>query len=110
VDFYRILSRITKNGERELYPEFVIGRSKDLMVRGRSFYAIWDEEAGFWSRDEYDVQRIVDDDLQHEADEQKIRKSGIKFLRNFNSQGWTQFKKFIAQIGDNSHQLDSKIT
>ncbi|HEX4500660.1 MAG TPA: DUF5906 domain-containing protein, partial [Scandinavium sp.] len=110
MDFYRILSRLTKTGERELYPEFVIGRSKDLMVRGRSFYAIWDEETGLWSRDEYDVQRIVDDDLQHEADETKIPKSRVKFLRNFNSQGWTQFKKFIAQIGDNSHQLDSKVT
>lgn len=33
------------------------------MVRGRSFYAIWDEEKGLWSTDEYDVQRLVDADL-----------------------------------------------
>lgn len=110
MDFYRILSRITKDGERELYPEFVIGRSKDLMVQGRSFYAIWDEEAGLWSRDEYDVQRIVDEDLQREADKLGVKKSMVKFLRNFNSNGWTQFKKFMGQISDNSHQLDSKIT
>ena len=57
MDFYRIKERSVKKGLVEIYPDFRICRSKDLMVRGKAFYAIWDEEAGLWSTDEYDVQR-----------------------------------------------------
>jgi energy-coupling factor transporter ATP-binding protein EcfA2 len=82
------------------------------MVQGRTFYAIWDEERGLWSRDEYDVQRLVDDDLQREADRLKAE-TGVQyfpmFMSSFGSQMWTQFRKFIGQISDNSRPLDSKI-
>ena len=44
----------------EIYPDFSPIRSTDLMVRGRSFYAIWDEAKQIWSTDEADVQRMVD--------------------------------------------------
>jgi len=96
MDFYQILTRETKDRGMELYPDFVVGRSKDLMVQGRSFYAIWDEERGLWSRDEYDVQRLVDEDLRREAD-RLYSETGIRYqvksMRSFNSQSWTQFKK-----------------
>jgi len=82
------------------------------MVQGRAFYAIWDEEKGLWSRDEYDVQRLVDEHLNAEAD--RLRKeTGITYtvrsMRSFNSNSWAQFRKFLANISDNSHPLDSKV-
>jgi len=113
MDFYQILTRETKDKKLELYPDFIVGRSQDLMVQGRSFYAIWDEEAGLWSRDEYDVQRLVDEDLQQEAENLSANTNVpvvVKFLRSFNTNAWTQFKKFLGQISDSSHQLDSKVT
>src|ERR1044072_4091067 len=78
MDFYQIRVKEPKEGPLELYPDFVIGRSEDLMVQGRTFYAIWDEERGLWSRDEYDVQRLVDEDLYREADRLK-RETGIRY-------------------------------
>lgn len=30
----------------EIYPSFIVGRSKDMMVRGKAFYAIWDDAKG----------------------------------------------------------------
>ena len=48
-----------------------ICRSKDLMVRGRSFYAIWDEQKQMWSTDESDVQRLVDQELDEYVAERK---------------------------------------
>lgn len=111
MDFYQIRTRETKSG-LELYPDFIVGRSKDLMVQGRSFYAIWDEERQLWSKDEYDVQRMVDAELEREAEklfqETGIRHS-VKYMRSFNSSSWTQFKKYIYQIGDNFHTLDAKL-
>jgi hypothetical protein len=52
MDFYQILCKETKDKKLEVYPEFIVGRSKDLMVQGRTFYGIWDEGKGPWSRDE----------------------------------------------------------
>jgi energy-coupling factor transporter ATP-binding protein EcfA2 len=110
--FYEIRSRDAKGGGIELYPDFVVQRSQDLMVQGRTFYAIWDEEKGLWSRDEYDVQRLVDKHLDEEA-ERLRKKTGIKYqvryMRSFGTNTWAQFRKYMANISDNSHPLDSKI-
>ena len=113
MDFYQILSKETKDKSGlELYPDFIVGRSQDLMVQGRTFYAIWDEEKGLWSRDEYDVQRLVDEHLNAEADRLR-RETGMNYtvrsMRSFRSNAWSQFRKFLANISDNSHRLDSKI-
>src|SRR3954464_5398900 len=105
MDFYQIRTRELKNGRHELFPDFIIGRSQDLMVQGRTFYAIWDEQKGLWSRDEYDVQRLVDEDLDAEA-ERLHKETGInhriKYMRSFGSNTWSQFRKFLANISDNS--------
>jgi energy-coupling factor transporter ATP-binding protein EcfA2/DNA-binding ferritin-like protein (Dps family) len=114
MDFYKICTREIEKGPHkgsfELYPDFIVGRSKDLMVRGRSFYAIWDEEQQLWSTDEYDVQRLVDLDLQ------KYKESlpdnhlyTIKSVSSFNSNSWNQFKKYVNNLSDNSHQLDDNL-
>lgn len=101
-----------RKGTMELYPDFKVGRSKDLMVRGRAFYAIWDEEAGLWSTDEYDIQRLMDAELEAEADIVEARgeaRPTIKNLASFNTNSWTQFRKYLQNISDNSHQLDEKM-
>ena len=112
MDFYQIRSRETKTKEVELYPDFLVGRSQDLMVQGKTFYAIWDEEKGLWSRDEYDVQRLVDQELEAEAN--RLRKETginyqVKYMRSFGSNTWAQFRKFLANISDNSRPLDSTL-
>ena len=113
MDFYQICTREGRGGIPELYPDFTVGRSKDLMVRGRSFYAIWDEAAGLWSTDEYDVQRLVDEELRQAAEEAKAKDGisyNVKYLRSFSNQGWSQFRKFMQNISDSSHQLDQHLT
>jgi hypothetical protein len=113
MDFFQINTREietgSKKGQVEIYPDFVVGRSNDLMVRGRAFYAIYDEGAGLWSTDEYDVQRLVDHELAQYAASQNY-KAHVKFMRSFGTQGWTQFRKFMANISDNAHQLDESLT
>ncbi len=112
MDFFQIGTKESRGGVIEVFPDFTVGRSKDLMVRGRSFYAIWDEELGLWSTDEYDVQRIVDQELQDFAE--KLKKDGhsctVKYLRSYGSNSWNQFRSFVNNISDNSVQLDQKLT
>jgi energy-coupling factor transporter ATP-binding protein EcfA2 len=113
MDFFQISSRDLDKGPNkgalEVYPDFVVGRSQDLMVRGKAFYAIWDQGVGLWSRDEYDVQRLIDLELdQYAATLNGPTK--IRYTRLFNTNEWSKFRKFMSQISDNSKPLDEKLT
>lgn len=112
MDFFRIKERVGKGGVTEVYPDFRVTRSKDLMVRGRSFYAIWDEEAGLWSTDEYDVQRLVDKKLEEHGE--KLSADGmnvtVKYLSDFSSNSWLQFRNYVGHLSDSSTQLDENLT
>lgn len=117
MDFYQIctkeIDRGPSKGDLEMYPDFLVGRSKDLMVRGRSFYAIWDEEAGLWSTDEYDVQRLVDEQLYLERDRLEKGYPGnihVKSMRSDATGSWRKFKNLLLSLSDNSHPLDSELT
>ena len=63
LDFLLISTRSTKRGVIEVYPKFIVKKSKDLMIRGGDFYAIWVEERGLWSTDEEDAIRMIDAEL-----------------------------------------------
>jgi energy-coupling factor transporter ATP-binding protein EcfA2 len=113
MDFYQIKERSSKSGTIEIYPDFKIVRSKDLMVRGRSFYGIWDEEKGLWSTDEYDVQRLMDKELleyKNKLEEKTDNLVRIKYMGDYSTNSWTQYRNFISHISDNSHQLDTGLT
>lgn len=113
MDFYQIKERSAKNGVVEIYPDFKVCRSKDLMTRGKAFYAIWDEEKKLWSTDEYDVQRLVDDALMAYRDKAIERTDGVvqvKLMSDFSTKSWAEFRNYIGHISDNAHQLDEKLT
>ena len=70
LDFMTITTREgKKKGSVEIFPKFRMIKSKDLMIRGGDFYAIWDDERGLWSTDESDVIRLIDAELKKFKDE-----------------------------------------
>ena len=110
MDFYQIKERTIKNGVREVYPDYAVGRSRDLMVRGKSFYAIWDEEAGMWSTDEYDVPRLVDAELMDYRNKMNTEdKVIVRTLNGFSSRAWMDFKRYLNSLSDSYTQLDNKV-
>lgn len=111
MDFFTVQVDEKKDGGLTLTPNFIVGRSKDLMVRGRSFYAIWDEEAQLWSTDEYDVGRLVDAQLRAYAEEKYPGQNvSIKSMTNYNNKSWINYRMFVANISDSFHQLDESLT
>ena len=113
MDFYHISEEPGRNNMLKVYPDFKACRSKDLMIRGRSFYAIWDKEKGMWSTDEYDVQRLVDQELdEYKKDREKSYGGYIDLKRmiNMSSNMWKNYRAFIREMSDNSKQLDNILT
>ena len=108
MDFYRIRERVGKGGVVDVFPDFKVVRSKDLMVRSRGFYSIWDDERGLWTTDEYDVQRLVDEDISRYCE--KVEGASPKYLSDFSSNSWMMFRKYMGHLSDSSHQLDENLT
>ena len=65
LDFFMVATRVKKKDYTEVYPKFLIKKSKDLMIRGGDFYAVWCEEIGMWSTDEQDVFDLIDHTLDN---------------------------------------------
>jgi len=113
VDFYKIRIKETKTF-KQAYPDWVVDNSEDLMVRGGSFYAVWDEASGMWSTNEYDVQRLVDDDLLAYCAEKEKEGEILEPLlcRNFSTGTWERFNKYVRNLPNKTkfRQLDENIT
>ncbi|AXH44601.1 DNA primase/polymerase [Arthrobacter phage MediumFry] len=113
LDFYKIKERRTKEGVIEVYPDFKITRSKDLMVRSKAFFAVWDEKQNAWSQDEFDVQRLVDAELRAHKEKLEAKGEGVvqvKFMDNFSSGSWLKFRSYLSNLSDNAHDLDENLT
>lgn len=89
-------------------PEFIVKKSKDLMIRGHSFYAVWNEETGLWSTNEDDVVQMVDK-LVYEKGE-TVEPKKLLLLKNFTSNKWSEWQKYCKSLFDNYHDLDSRVT
>lgn len=110
LDFVSVKTSSPKKDVIDIYPEFIVKKSKDLMIRGRAFYAIWDEERGVWSTSEDDARRLIDQEIYRFADSYSTdsRKS-LKLLKNFSSRKWVEFQNYCKNSPDNFHDLDCKV-
>jgi hypothetical protein len=115
VDFYKIRVKETKEG-LQVYPDWIVDNTEDLMVRGGAFYAVWDDELGMWSTDEMALREKVDKELYAFADKMQMPSSekpvSILITRNFSTGSWKRFKDYIRSLPDNinHHQLDTTLT
>ena len=116
LDFYMISYSSPKKDILEVYPTFIIkSTSKDLMIRGGDFYAVWNESTEMWSTNEDDVRDQVDRSLREWVEEHKdlcdsysvVR---VKYMWNSDSGIIDKWHKYVQkQMRDCYHQLDDKI-
>ena len=112
MDFFKIRERSTKTGV-EIYPDFIIGRHKDFMVRGGNFRAVFDESTGLWSTDCDKVREIVDGALYSYYEKRKENFEGsvsVLYMSNYSTGSWAKFDRYVHTMFDNHTPLDSKLT
>ena len=98
----------------EVGPDFKVIRSKDLMVRGKAFYAIWDEEAGLWSTDEYLVPILIDRKVRDYINNNpSLNNQGLvvqQKVSDYSSNAWKSFKHYVSLLSDSAIAMDNYIT
>ena len=95
----------------QIYPTFDTRRSKDLMIRGGDFYAIWDERKGLWSTDQDDVIDIIDSAIdEFKSRNPEFEGTKTSYMRNADSGVIDKWHKYVqSQLTDNYHPLDETI-
>lgn len=114
LDFLKISTSINKKtGLVDIFPKFIIGKSSDLMIRGRDFYAIWVEEKKLWSTDEQDAIRLIDSEMEEYAKKNESKfTNGYRILYMWDSSSgsidiWHKYCQ--KQMRDNFNSLDDRI-
>lgn len=108
MDFFKVGTKVNKNGGIEVFPEFVVVRTKDLMVQGGKFYAIWDETQGLWSKDSYRVNDLTDSAL-FEAAKDLGPHAVVKTMAIMDTGYRKKFLDLCKLVDDNYKQLDQNI-
>ena len=113
LDFFTVATRSKKPGYVEVYPKFQVKPTEDLMLRGGDFYAIWVEDRGLWSTNEYDAVQLIDRELTRYAEEHKGELDGnvkISYMRDAESGTIDAWHKFCQkQMRETYHVLDEKL-
>lgn len=113
IDFLMIATRMGKRNTIEIYPKFIIKKSKDLMIRGSDFYAIWLEERGLWSTEEQDALQLIDRELDLYVQEHKqLLNDSYRVLHMWDAESgmidnWHKYCQ--RQMRDNYHTLDDTL-
>ena len=113
LDFVTISTRSKKPGYTEVFPNFLIQKSEDLMIRGGDFYAVWVEDRGLWSTDENDVVQLVDRELKRYVEEHKDTLEGsikVNYMWDAGSGMIDAWHKYCQkQLRDSYQMLDEKL-
>lgn len=109
MDFIKIKQKFIKSGGVALtyaYPSFIVD-GDDLMIKGHSFYALWDDQNKIWITDERKALQAIDEYVYNETKDMPI--DGVLELRDYSSKllnEWTQFCKLCP---DKYKDLDTKL-
>lgn len=114
LDFLLVSTRSTKRDTVEIYPKFIVRESKDLMIRGGDFFAIWDEEHQIWSTNEGVALKLIDNEIDKFAKEyrQNTSSDAVKVMHMWDADSgmvdkWHRYVRM--QLWDSFHTLDETL-
>lgn len=112
VSVQETLDKRSKTPDLSVYPTFSVMRSKDLLIRGGSLYAVWDEKNQIWSTDLYRLAEMIDEIVRERCDVLEKTtgyKCHPKYVRMFDNKKWSELLQFMKTLPNTSPDLDSKI-
>ena len=102
---------IRKTKGNILTVDFKVIKSKDLMIRGKTFYAVYNKHTELWDDDYYTLTQLIDDEINKAKNE--VDKYGkidaVYYMSNFTSGLIESFNKYARNVGDNYTPLNSKV-
>lgn len=116
LDFLEIAARRKRAGslEVDIIPKFMARRTEDLMIRGRAFYRIWNQDEGLWSTKQSVATALIDKELYLWSEDYKKKhpddRINVCYLKDTDNGSIDKWRKFCEkQMWDTYHALDEKL-
>lgn len=110
LDFVKVKKKYDEKTGTETYsPDFILGKSKDLMMKGGKFYAVWDEEMGLWSTDKYRLVELIDKATFAQFVKSEAYRKAMKSAKEYSSQVMENFEKAVKLMANSFVDLDEKV-
>ena len=113
LDFVSISQTEKKTNEITVWADFITYKSKDLMIRGGGFYAIWVESKNLWSTDAYEAFELIDNETLRVCDEIKEKRPEARvkplLLKRDSSGRAKAWLSYVGRLPDNYHPLDENV-
>lgn len=108
MDFYTIETNPVRGqmGFMEAVPRFTNVNSRDIMIRDGSFVAIWNPKTELWSKSEYDVIDIIDNDVRNYAETSDFQNLIPRLCRRDDDGVWKKYRLWSKNMVDTDHPLD----
>lgn len=108
MDFYTIETNPIRGqmGFMEAVPRFTNVNSRDIMIRDGSFVAVWNPKTELWSKSEFDVINIIDDDVRQYVETSDIQNLIPKLCRRDDDGVWKKYRLWSKNMVDTDHPLD----
>lgn len=107
--------RPNKNAPIEIYPDFDTRNPKDIMTRGKDFYAVWDEENQIWSTEQSRLIDLVDRSMEkykaeHIKDNPELENARIMYMWRASTGSIDSWHKYVQkQKADSYIQLNENL-
>lgn len=108
MDFYTIETSPIRGqmGFMEAVPRFTNVNSRDIMIRDGSFVAIWNPKKELWSKSEFDVIDIIDNDVRNYVDKSGLQNIVPKLCQRDDDGVWRKYRLWTKNMVDTDHPLD----
>ena len=109
-DFLEIVAENKKDCV-DIYPDFYTCCT-DVMIRGKGFYAVYDENTHLWSRDESKAIEIINNEVYKFVQDHYPNQIGglrISDCSKSSSRGMKNWNYFKTNVYDRFHELDENV-
>lgn len=108
MDFYTIETAPIRGqmGFMAAAPRFRNMNSRDIMIRDGSFVAIWNPKTELWSKSEFDVINIIDDDVRNYVEKSGLQNVIPKLCQRDDDGVWKKYRLWSKNMVDTDHPLD----
>lgn len=108
MDFYTIETSPIRGqmGMMEAAPWFRNTNSRDIMLRDGDFVAIWNPKTGLWSKNEFDVVDLVDDDVRKYVENGQFQNVIPRLCESERDGVWKRYRQWTKNMVDTVHPMD----
>ena len=108
MDFYTIETNPVRGqmGFMEAVPRFTNVNSRDIMIRDGSFVAVWNPSTELWSKSEFDVINIIDEDVRHYVATSDVQNVIPRLCQRDDDGVWKKYRLWSKNMVDTDHPLD----